>query len=57
MSYEKEIKSLKSDLKQNTGDTILLSKIKLNEEKLAKANENYNHIEPYLSDFDNLSAN
>jgi len=55
--YEKEIKSLKADLKQNTSDTVLLSKIKLNEEKLAKANENYNHIEPYLSDFDNLSAN
>ena len=55
--YEKEIKNLKEDLKHNSGDTVLLAKLNLNQEKLEKATEYYNHLEPYLSDFDNLSAN
>ncbi len=54
--YEKEIKNIKEELKVKSTDTILISKLALNEEKLAKANENYTHLEPYLSDFDNLSA-
>ncbi len=54
--YEKESKNLKEELKIKNGDTVILSKIKVNEEKLAKANENYKKIEPYLSDFDNSSA-
>lgn len=54
--YKKEIKSLQSDLKETPADTVIIAKIALNEEKLAKANENYEKLNPYLSDYDNLGA-
>jgi len=54
--YQKEIKTLKSSLLEKEGDTAIIAKIKLNEEKLAKANETYEKINPYLSDYDNIGA-
>jgi PiT family inorganic phosphate transporter len=54
--YQKEIKTLKADLLEKAGDTAIIAKIKLNEEKLAKANETYEKINPYLSDYDNIGA-
>ncbi len=54
--YEKEVKTLKEDLKLNQADTVLLAKLKLNEEKLAKANETYAHLDPYLTQYDKLGA-
>ena len=43
-------------MKLNPNDTILLSKISVNEQKLSTANQYYNALFPYLSDYDNLSA-
>jgi PiT family inorganic phosphate transporter len=54
--YKKEVGNLKEELAKNANDTILLSKLALNEEKLAKATTTYNHIKPYVDNFDNLSA-
>ena len=54
--YKKEVGNLKEDLAKNANDTILLSKLALNEEKLTKATATYNHIKPYVDNFDNLSA-
>jgi len=54
--YEKEVKNLKDELKSNPTDTILISKIKVTEQKIASAKELYNNLVPYLSDFDNSSA-
>jgi len=54
--YKKEVGNLKEELAKNANDTILLSKLALNEEKLAKATETFNHIKPYVDNFDNLSA-
>jgi PiT family inorganic phosphate transporter len=54
--YQKEITSLKEELVKKQGDTNLLAALHTNEEKLEKANSSYNHLLPYLSDFDNSSA-
>ena len=54
--YEKEVKNIKEELKLNPNDKILLSKISVNEQKLSTANQYYNALFPYLSDYDNLSA-
>ena len=54
--YNKEIKSLKEDLAHKEGDTALMAKIKLNEEKLAKANETYELVSPYLSKYEKIGA-
>ena len=54
--YQKEVATIKEDLVKKQGDTSLLAALKLNEGKLEKANISYNHILPYLSDFDNSSA-
>jgi PiT family inorganic phosphate transporter len=54
--YSKEISSIESDLKQKQGDTVLLKKLAVNKEKLAKANETYNHVSPYLSKYDQTGA-
>ncbi len=54
--YKKEVGNLKEELAKNANDTILLSKLALNEEKLAKATTTYNHVKPYVDNFDNLSA-
>ena len=54
--YQKEIATIKGDLKNKQGDAELLSALQLNEGKLEKANASYNNLVPYLSDFDNSSA-
>jgi PiT family inorganic phosphate transporter len=54
--YQKEIATIKGDLKNNQGDTELLAALESNEGKLEKANVNYHLLVPYLSDFDNSSA-
>ena len=54
--YQKEIATIKGDLKNKQGNAELLSALQLNEGKLEKANASYNNLEPYLSDFDNSSA-
>jgi len=54
--YQKEISTIKEDLKKQEGDANLLASLQLNEGKLEKANANYNNLLPYLSDFDNSSA-
>ena len=55
--YNKEVKNLNEELAHHNGDTVIMAKLKLNEEKLAKANDTYNHISPYLSKYDKLGAN
>ena len=54
--YQKEIATIKGDLKSKQGDASLLAALQLNEGKLEKANISYNNLVPYLSDFDNSSA-
>ena len=54
--YSKEVASIKEELTHHQADTVLLAKLKLNEEKLSKANDTYHHIEPYLSKYDKLGA-
>jgi PiT family inorganic phosphate transporter len=55
--YKKEIKTIQAELTEAKGDTVLFKKLATNEEKLAKANENYEHVKPLVADFDNLGAN
>ena len=55
--YSKEVKSLKEELKTHSGDTVLLAKLKENEDKLAKANDTYEHISPSLANYDKIGAN
>ena len=54
--YEKEIKVLNEELKTKSDDILLIAKLKLNEEKLAKANDTYEKVSPYLSSYDKLGA-
>jgi len=54
--YQKEIATIKGDLKKQEGDASLLAALQINEGKLEKANASYNNLVPYLSDFDNSSA-
>ena len=54
--YQKEVVTITDDLVKKQGDTTLLAALKLNKEKLEKANNTYAHLIPYLSDFDNSSA-
>lgn len=54
--YKKEISSINEDLLTKKGDTVLLAKLDLNKEKLAKANENFEHIVPYIDQYDQLGA-
>ncbi len=54
--YEKEAKNLKDELIGKPNDSTLLSNFNVNEKKLATAKEYYNNLLPYLSDFDNSSA-
>jgi PiT family inorganic phosphate transporter len=55
--YSKEVKTLTEELKLHNGDTVIAAKLKLNEEKLAKANDTYEHISPSLSNYDKIGAN
>jgi len=54
--YQKEIATIKGDLKNKQGNAELLAALQLNEGKLEEANASYNNLVPYLSDFDNSSA-
>jgi PiT family inorganic phosphate transporter len=55
--YKKEIVSIETELKTKSGDTVLLKKLATNKEKLAKANDSYNQVLPYLVNYDNTGAN
>ena len=55
--YKKEVVSLKEELLKKSGDTVLLSKLALNESKLEKATISYELVHPYLTNFDVLGAN
>ena len=55
--YKKEITNINEELVKKQGDINLLATLHLNEEKLEKANVSYNQLLPYLSDFDNSTAN
>jgi PiT family inorganic phosphate transporter len=58
--YKTEVAALKSDLTNINGygetDTILSKKLKLTEEKLAKATASFNSVHPFIENFDNTSA-
>jgi PiT family inorganic phosphate transporter len=54
--YKTEVASIKSDLAENKADTILLKKLQLTEEKLAKATASFNLVHPLIENFDNTSA-
>ncbi len=54
--YKKEVASINDELKTKQGDSALLAKLALNQEKLEKATVYYNRIKPLVNDFDNSSA-
>jgi PiT family inorganic phosphate transporter len=54
--YKTEVASIKSDLEENKADTILLKKLQVTEEKLAKATVSFNSVHPFIENFDNTSA-
>jgi PiT family inorganic phosphate transporter len=54
--YKKEIKSINSELETKKGDTALLAKLKLNEEKFQNATQSFENIHPYLIQYDKLGA-
>lgn len=55
--YKKEISILTTQLEEKKNDSILLSKIESTQEKLDKANANFDRIHPYIENFDKTSAN
>lgn len=54
--YKTEVASLTNELEEKNADTILLGKISIANEKLAKANASFDHIHPYIENFDKTSA-
>ena len=54
--YKKEIATIENELKIKQGDTVLLKKLNTNKEKLAIAKETYNHVLPYLVNYDKTGA-
>jgi PiT family inorganic phosphate transporter len=54
--YKKEISLLNEDLATKKGDSSILAKLVVNQEKLDKATVNYNHIKPLVDNYDNSSA-
>ena len=54
--YKKEISVLTAELEEKKNDSVLLSKIEATQEKLDKATTNFNHIHPYIEQFDKTSA-
>jgi PiT family inorganic phosphate transporter len=54
--YNSEIAAAKAELLHTPGDTILLKKINENTAKLEKATATYNHIVPYLLDYNKTGA-
>jgi PiT family inorganic phosphate transporter len=54
--YKLEITALTNELETQKADTILLKKVATANEKLAKANASFNHVHPYIENFDKTSA-
>ena len=54
--YKKEVTLLTAELEIKKNDSVLLSKIESTQEKLDKANANFDHIHPYIENFDKTSA-
>ena len=54
--YKTEVKTLTASLDKQNVDTLLLQKIATANEKLAKATTNFDHIHPYIENFDKTSA-
>ena len=54
--YKKEVSALKIELEEKKNDSALLAKIEATEEKLEKANASFNHVHPYIENFDKTSA-
>jgi phosphate/sulfate permease len=54
--YKTEVASLTNELEEKNADTILLGKISIANEKLAKAKASFDHIHPYIENFDKTSA-
>lgn len=54
--YKKEISVLKTELEEKKNDNALLAKIESAQEKLDKANLNFDKIHPYIENFDKTSA-
>jgi len=54
--YAKEVKSISAELELKKGDSVLLSKLDLNKDKLAKATETSKKIQPILEKYDELGA-
>jgi tetratricopeptide (TPR) repeat protein len=52
--YKKEIKSISAELEEKKGDAVLLAKLELNQEKLAKATETAEKIQPIIEQYDEL---
>ena len=55
--YKSELVALQSELETKKADTILLQRIATANEKLAKANASFDHVHPYIENFDKTSAN
>ena len=55
--YQKEVATINEELETKQGNSDLLAKLALNQEKLDKATVYYNHVKPLINDFDNSSAN
>jgi PiT family inorganic phosphate transporter len=55
--YKLEVAALTSELEVKTPDTVILQKIATANEKLAKANASFEHVHPYIENFDKTSAN
>jgi PiT family inorganic phosphate transporter len=54
--YKTEVKTLTASLDKQNVDTLLLQKIATANEKLAKVTANFDHIHPYIENFDKTSA-
>jgi PiT family inorganic phosphate transporter len=55
--YKKEISVLTTELEEKKNDSVLLAKIESAQEKMEKAKANFDHIHPYIENFDKTSAN
>ncbi len=54
--YKLEITTLTNELETQKADTVLLQKIATANEKLAKATASFDHIHPFIENFDKTSA-
>ena len=55
--YKSELTALSIELETKKSDTILIGKIANLNEKLAKATTSFQHIHPYIENFDKTNAN